>query len=64
LNGAGNYYGHVGETGTPEEQAAAAAARRREKGIAYLFHKPPTTAVIGDGASIVMAKGRETRLGV
>ena len=59
LNGAGNYYGHVGETGTPEEQAAAAAARRREKGIAYLFHKPPTTTVIGDGAPIVMAKGRE-----
>jgi len=59
LNAAGNYYGHVGETGTPEEQAAAAAERRKDKGIAYLFHKPATTAVIGDGDPIVMAKGRE-----
>ncbi len=59
LNAAGNYYGHVGETGTPEEQAAVAAQRRKERGIAYLFHKPPTTAVIGDGEPIVMPKGRE-----
>ena len=59
LNGAGNYYGHVGETNTPEEQAKIAAARRKNRGIVYLFHKPPTTGVIGDGEPIVMAKGRE-----
>jgi len=58
LNAAGNYYGHVGEMGTPAEQAAAAEARRKNRGIAYLFHKPPTS-VIGDGEPIVMAKGRE-----
>jgi 2-keto-4-pentenoate hydratase/2-oxohepta-3-ene-1,7-dioic acid hydratase in catechol pathway len=59
LNAAGNYYGHVGEMGTPEEQQAAAEARRKERGMPYLFHKPTTTAVIGDGEPIVMAKGRE-----
>jgi 2-keto-4-pentenoate hydratase/2-oxohepta-3-ene-1,7-dioic acid hydratase in catechol pathway len=58
LNAAGNYYGHVGESGTPEEQRKAAEARRKERGIPYLFIKSRTNAVIGDGDPIIMPKGR------
>jgi 2-keto-4-pentenoate hydratase/2-oxohepta-3-ene-1,7-dioic acid hydratase in catechol pathway len=58
LNAAGNYYGHVGETGTPEEQALEAEQRRRERGIPYLFIKTTSAGVSNPGDDIVMPRGR------
>jgi 2-keto-4-pentenoate hydratase/2-oxohepta-3-ene-1,7-dioic acid hydratase in catechol pathway len=58
LNAAGNYYGHVGESGTPEEQRKEAEERRKNRGMAYLFLKPPSS-VIGNGDDIVIPKGRD-----
>ncbi|HSF15948.1 MAG TPA: fumarylacetoacetate hydrolase family protein [Vicinamibacteria bacterium] len=58
LNAAANYYGHVGETGTPEEQAREAEARRRERGIPYLFIKTTSAGVSHPGDDIVMPRGR------
>jgi 2-keto-4-pentenoate hydratase/2-oxohepta-3-ene-1,7-dioic acid hydratase in catechol pathway len=58
LNAAGNYYGHVGEMNTPEEQRKEAEERRRNRGMAYLFLKPPSV-VIGNGEDIVIPKGRD-----
>jgi 2-keto-4-pentenoate hydratase/2-oxohepta-3-ene-1,7-dioic acid hydratase in catechol pathway len=58
LNAAGNYYGHVSESSTPEEQAKVAEARRRDRGIPYLFHKTTTSGVIGNGDPIYMPKDR------
>lgn len=58
LNAAGNYYGHVGETGTPEEQAREAEQRRRERGIPYLFIKTTSAGVSNPGDDIVMPHGR------
>jgi 2-keto-4-pentenoate hydratase/2-oxohepta-3-ene-1,7-dioic acid hydratase in catechol pathway len=58
LNAAGNYYGHVGETGTPEEQAREAEMRRRERGIPYLFIKTTSAGVSDPGDDIVMPHGR------
>ena len=47
---AGNYLQHLGEMGTDAP----------EKGeMAYVFQKPATTAVIGNGDFIMMPKGRE-----
>ena len=47
---AGNYLQHLGEMGTDAP----------EKGeMAYVFQKPPTTSVIGNGDFIMMPKGRE-----
>jgi len=57
LNAAGNYYGHVGEAGTPEEQRKEAEARRRNRGVPYLFLKPPS-AVIGTGDPILLPRNR------
>jgi 2-keto-4-pentenoate hydratase/2-oxohepta-3-ene-1,7-dioic acid hydratase in catechol pathway len=58
LNAAGNYYGHVGEMNTPEEQRKEAEERRRDRGMAYLFLKPPSV-VIANGEDIVIPKGRD-----
>jgi 2-keto-4-pentenoate hydratase/2-oxohepta-3-ene-1,7-dioic acid hydratase in catechol pathway len=58
LNAAGNYYGHVGEMNTPEEQRKEAEERRRNRGMAYLFLKPPSV-VIANGEDIVIPKGRD-----
>jgi len=58
LNAAGNYYGHVGEMNTPEEQRKEAEERRKNRGMAYLFLKPPSV-VIGNGEDIVIPKGRD-----
>ena len=58
LNAAGNYYGHVGESGTPEEQRKEAEERRRNRGMPYLFLKPPSS-VIANGDDIVIPKGRD-----
>lgn len=60
LNAAGNYYGHVGETGTPEEQAREAEQRRRERGIPYLFIKTTSAGVSHPGDDIVMPRGRSS----
>ncbi len=59
LNAAVNFYSHVNEAGTPEEQAAARRQRREERGVPYLFLKPSQGAVIGDGDAIVIPYGRD-----
>ncbi len=58
LNAAVNFYSHVEEANTPEEQRAAAARRRADRGIPYLFIKPTEGAVIGNGDAIVIPYGR------
>jgi len=58
LNAAGNYYGHVGESGTPDEQRKEAEERRKNRGMAYLFLKPPSS-VIANSEDIVIPKGRD-----
>jgi 2-keto-4-pentenoate hydratase/2-oxohepta-3-ene-1,7-dioic acid hydratase in catechol pathway len=58
LNAAGNYFGHVGEMNTPEEQRKEAEERRHNRGMAYLFLKPPSV-VIGNGEDIVIPKDRD-----
>lgn len=50
LNGAGNYYEHMREMGTDNPVKGP---------MAYVFLKPPTNAVIGNGEPIYMPKGRE-----
>jgi 2-keto-4-pentenoate hydratase/2-oxohepta-3-ene-1,7-dioic acid hydratase in catechol pathway len=59
LNAAVNFYSHVNESGTPEEQAEARRLRREQRGVPYLFFKPGRGAVIGDGEAIVLPYGRE-----
>ena len=59
LNAAVNFYSHVGETGTPEEQKKAAAERKAKRGVPYLFLKPTEGAIIGDGDAIVIPHGRD-----
>jgi 2-keto-4-pentenoate hydratase/2-oxohepta-3-ene-1,7-dioic acid hydratase in catechol pathway len=59
LNAAANYYGHAGETGTPEEQRKEADARRKDRGAPYLFLKAMEGAVIGNGDDILLPRGRE-----
>ena len=59
LNAAVNFYSHVNEAGTPEEQAAARKQRREQRGVPYLFLKPGRGAVIGNGANVVIPWGRD-----
>ena len=59
LNAAVNFYSHVNEAGTPEEQAAARRQRREQRGVPYLFLKPGRGAVIGNGDNIVIPHGRD-----
>jgi 2-keto-4-pentenoate hydratase/2-oxohepta-3-ene-1,7-dioic acid hydratase in catechol pathway len=59
LNAAVNFYSHVNEAGTPEEQAAARRARREQRGVPYLFHKSGRGAVVGNGDNIVIPWGRD-----
>jgi len=59
LNAAVNFYSHVNEAGTPEEQAEARRQRREQRGVPYLFLKPSRGAVIGDGDPIVIPYGRD-----
>ena len=59
LNAAVNFYSHVNEAGTPEEQAAARRQRREQRGVPYLFLKPSRGAVIGTGDAIVIPHGRD-----
>jgi 2-keto-4-pentenoate hydratase/2-oxohepta-3-ene-1,7-dioic acid hydratase in catechol pathway len=59
LNAAVNFYSHVEEANTPEEQQAAAERRRASRGIPYLFIKPTEGAVIGQGDAVVIPYGRD-----
>jgi 2-keto-4-pentenoate hydratase/2-oxohepta-3-ene-1,7-dioic acid hydratase in catechol pathway len=59
LNAAVNFYSHVNEAGTPEEQATARRQRSEDRGVPYLFLKPSRGAVIGDGDAIVIPYGRD-----
>jgi len=59
LNAAVNFYSHVGEGGTPEEQKKAAEERRRTRGVPYLFLKPTEGAIVGNGANVVLPYGRD-----
>jgi len=59
LNAAVNFYSHVGEGGTPEEQKKAAEERRRTRGVPYLFLKPTEGAIVGNGANVVLPHGRD-----
>ena len=59
LNAAVNFYSHVNEAGTPEEQAAARRERREKRGVPYLFLKPGRGAVVGNGDNVVIPHGRD-----
>ncbi len=59
MNAAVNFYSHVGETGTAEEQKKAEAERRAKRGVPYLFLKPARGAVVGDGDEVVIPYGRD-----
>jgi 2-keto-4-pentenoate hydratase/2-oxohepta-3-ene-1,7-dioic acid hydratase in catechol pathway len=59
LNAAVNFYSHVNEAGTPEEQAAARRQRREQRGVPYLFLKPGRGAVIGHGDAVIIPYGRD-----
>lgn len=59
LNAAVNFYSHVGETGTAEEQKKAEAERRAKRGVPYLFYKSTRGAVVGDGDAVVIPHGRD-----
>jgi 2-keto-4-pentenoate hydratase/2-oxohepta-3-ene-1,7-dioic acid hydratase in catechol pathway len=59
LNAAVNFYSHVNESGTPEEQAAARRQRREQRGVPYLFLKPSRGSVIGASDTIVIPYGRD-----
>jgi hypothetical protein len=59
LNAAVNFYSHVGEGGTPEEQKKAAAERKAKRGVPYLFLKPTEGAIIGNGEAVVIPHGRD-----
>ena len=58
LNAAVNFYSHVEEGGTLEQQRAAAEERRRTRGVPYLFIKPTEGAIIGNGDAVVLPHGR------
>jgi 2-keto-4-pentenoate hydratase/2-oxohepta-3-ene-1,7-dioic acid hydratase in catechol pathway len=59
LNAAVNFYSHVNESGTPEEQAAARRQRREQRGVPYLFLKPGRGAVVGNGDNVIIPHGRD-----
>lgn len=59
LNAAGNYYGHVSESSTPEEQRKVAEQRRKQRGTPYLFLKPTLGAIVGNGDDIILPRGRD-----
>jgi 2-keto-4-pentenoate hydratase/2-oxohepta-3-ene-1,7-dioic acid hydratase in catechol pathway len=59
LNAAVNFYSHVNEAGTPEEQAAARQQRRQQRGVPYLFLKPGRGAVVGNGDNVIIPYGRD-----
>ena len=58
LNAAVNFYSHVDEQGTVEERTESRRQRRENRGVPYLFLKPPEGAVIGNGDPVVLPYGR------
>jgi 2-keto-4-pentenoate hydratase/2-oxohepta-3-ene-1,7-dioic acid hydratase in catechol pathway len=60
VNAASNYYGHVDEGTSREQQAATEAARRANRGLPYMFNKPTMGAIIGNGDDIILPRGRES----
>jgi 2-keto-4-pentenoate hydratase/2-oxohepta-3-ene-1,7-dioic acid hydratase in catechol pathway len=62
LNAATNYYGHVGEQASPEEQKRAADERRRDRGAPYLFLKATEGAIIGNGDDIILPGGGRNQI--
>jgi 2-keto-4-pentenoate hydratase/2-oxohepta-3-ene-1,7-dioic acid hydratase in catechol pathway len=60
VNAASNYYGHVDEGTSREQQAATEAARRADRGLPYMFNKPTLGAIIGNGDDIILPRGRES----
>ena len=59
LNAAGNFYSHVCEGCSAEEQAESDRQMRANRGIPYLFLKPARGAVIGNGQAVVIPDGRD-----
>jgi 2-keto-4-pentenoate hydratase/2-oxohepta-3-ene-1,7-dioic acid hydratase in catechol pathway len=59
LNAGGNFYTHLAENNTPELQKKAIEARRANRGIPYLFMKPPEGPVIGNDDVVVLPYGRD-----
>jgi 2-keto-4-pentenoate hydratase/2-oxohepta-3-ene-1,7-dioic acid hydratase in catechol pathway len=59
LNAAVNFYSHVNEGGTAEEQKKAAEERRAKRGVPYLFLKPTEGAIVGHGDPVVIPYGRD-----
>jgi 2-keto-4-pentenoate hydratase/2-oxohepta-3-ene-1,7-dioic acid hydratase in catechol pathway len=59
LNAAGNFYSHVCEGCSPEEQAASDAKFRANRSVPYLFLKPGRGAIIGNGDAVVIPAGRD-----
>jgi 2-keto-4-pentenoate hydratase/2-oxohepta-3-ene-1,7-dioic acid hydratase in catechol pathway len=59
LNAAVNFYSHVNEGGSADEQRQAAEERRATRGIPYLFIKPTEGAIIGNGDAVVLPYGRD-----
>jgi 2-keto-4-pentenoate hydratase/2-oxohepta-3-ene-1,7-dioic acid hydratase in catechol pathway len=59
LNAAVNFYSHVNEAGTAEEQAASRRQRREQRGVPYLFLKPGRGAVVGNGDNVIIPYGRD-----
>ena len=59
LNAGGNFYTHLAENNTPELQQKAIEQRRANRGIPYLFMKPPEGPVIGDDDVVVLPHGRD-----
>ena len=59
LNAAVNFYSHVAESASAEEQAAEQRRRREDRGVPYLFLKPTRGAIIGSGDPIVIPYGRD-----
>jgi len=59
MNAAVNFYSHVGEQGTPEQQRQAAEERRKTRGVPYLFLKPTRGAIVGNGDAVVLPYGRD-----
>ena len=50
-----NFYSHIDESGTPEQRAKAIAARKANRGVPYLFLKPPSS-VVGTGETILSVR--------
>jgi 2-keto-4-pentenoate hydratase/2-oxohepta-3-ene-1,7-dioic acid hydratase in catechol pathway len=59
MNAGGNFYTHLAENNTPELQKVAIEARRANRGIPYLFLKPPQGPVIGASDSVMLPYGRD-----